>query len=928
MNRTLRHLRRFFFLWALIYWTDTLLTHQERSGLVPINTSQAAFQDPLDEPDTSSSAATKKFREMAKPEAKAKAQADLERPPFEFLRSQLSPFDVLPFYKHNHWMFMTIEARSSREDFSGSVRTQPLSLFGSQRDVIFERSVNLERNTPTRMSFPLFVPPQYMPQRQTKIFDLDLYRTAGLRPTEIWKSNVRAMEPHQMAVVILANNPSLYSGWSKLMAGIPSSVSRDSISVEKGRYYRFVLPENPEKPLLAPSFLFWTNISHLIWDGFDPNVLDVDQQRALVDWLHWGGQITILGGADSRLGLLRESILAPYLPADQGGTNKQLGSSELKPLALAYRPPYRAADTLNEEDVTIAAEDNDRVKDPRWAMPHFLPHPYYDPPAPIITPARNPLFVTGLQPRPGATVITLGEDASTILAVEQRVGRGRITILAINPTEPSITRWRGLDTLVRRIILRRPEEVRQPPRMLSGMEPRAPLLSGPELTWLRITARDVGGPIKLDTDETERMANQPFLPAPGSRSIQMPEELVYPREEVATWIDSATIPTLAREQLEAASGITIPAFSFVAKALLAYLILLVPLNWVVFRVAGRRELAWVAVPLLAIVTAVTIERLAAYDLGFARGRDEIALLEMQSDYSRGHLSRFGAMAATGRDTFNIAFPNDLNAVCLPQSYQASRAEQSETSNFSYTPMPTLGSFQVQPRSISYYRSEQMVGLPGPIRMLKNGDDTIIENRTKLNLHDVTVTGPENARIVLGELGAGASRSISNPIDPPQASAPVARKEIMGKLDPQPFVDILVENPVKSYEDESAWRLTGWSDTMIEGVQVEPAPDRVRGFTLVVVNLKSGDAPNPSDRIYNRFAFPPEEEAARQARDAEENSIMQPAQPRLPGPLGSKLMMGILKSAGVRLPTQVPTPPAVSSKKSADPAKNKSNRSNP
>lgn len=846
MNRYMRHLRRILYILAMLCWLDTLTTIGSSSPWA-LASAQAVPQDPLEESDESLSPATKKFREMSKPEAKAKAKADLERPPFEFLRSQISPFDVLPYYKHNHWMYMTIEARSSREDFRGSVRTQPLSLFGSQRELIYERAVSMERNTPTRMSFPLFVPPRYMEQKQTKLFDLDLFRESDPRPTEIWQSNVRAMGPHQMAVVILAREPSTYTGWTKMMAGIPSSTTRDSLSIEQGRYYRFVLPENPEKPLLAPSFLFWTNISHLIWDGFDPNQLDVDQQRALVDWLHWGGQITILGGADSRLGLLRESVLAPYLPADLGGTNRQLATADLNPLAAAYRPPFRPVDSMNEEEKEALAQDAQRANRRQWAIEPGPANPYYDPASSIVTPDRTPVFFSSLQPRPGATVIPFGTDDTSPLAVEWRVGRGRITILALTPTDPSLTRWRGLDTLVRRVVLRRPEEALPPARTSVGNERKAPIIAGPDLTWLRIAARDTGGPVTIDPTQRETT----YSPAFGA-SLAI-DDNIYPKEEVATWTDASILPTMAREQLEKASGINIPEFSFVAKSLAVYLILLVPLNWLIFKTFGRKELAWLVVPVLALSAALVIERLAAYDLGFTRGRDEIALLEIQTDYPRGHLSRFGALAATGRDTFQIGFPNDLNAVCLPQAYSASRADESQTSTFSYTPLPTLSSFQVQPRSLSFYRSEQMVGLPGPIRMIENGSDTFIENRTKLNLHNVVITGPQGARFAMGELGAGQSRLITDSDTLVATESIVSRKELLGDLDPEPFLNLLADNPFKSAVDLDGWRLVGWSDAMIEGTVVEPAPDRVRGFTLVIAHLKSGPTPNPAESNYNRLA---------------------------------------------------------------------------
>ena len=60
-------------------------------------------------------------------------------------------------------------------------------------------------------------------------------------------------------------------------------------------YYQVVTPQIV-KPLPLPSnSLAWTNIAYLVWDDVDPQMLSLEQQKAMVDWLHWGGQIIISG---------------------------------------------------------------------------------------------------------------------------------------------------------------------------------------------------------------------------------------------------------------------------------------------------------------------------------------------------------------------------------------------------------------------------------------------------------------------------------------------------------------------------------------------------------------------------------------------------------------------------------------------------------
>ena len=152
----------------------------------------------------------------------------------------------------------------------------------------------------------------------------------------------------------------------------------------------------------------------------------------------------------------------------------------------------------------------------------FLPpgRPYRQP-VPIQPPKTRPVFVTGLRPRPGASTISLGEGSPHLLAVEGRVGRGRITMLTINPTDPSLASWPGIDTLIRRVVLRRPEEA---PGAPSSSEPAAafsPLravLDGPDLSWYRIASRDAGA----ESEAARMRAVQAARAAPPVNRYGMP----------------------------------------------------------------------------------------------------------------------------------------------------------------------------------------------------------------------------------------------------------------------------------------------------------------------------------------------------------------------------------------------------------------------
>ena len=84
---------------------------------------------------------------------------------------------------------------------------------------------------------------------------------------------------------------------------------------------------------LSDNPLTWTSIAYILWDEVDPQLFTPEQERALVDWLHWGGQL-IISGPDS-LDSLKDSFLAPYLPADSGGA-RTIAADD--PIAQAIEP--------------------------------------------------------------------------------------------------------------------------------------------------------------------------------------------------------------------------------------------------------------------------------------------------------------------------------------------------------------------------------------------------------------------------------------------------------------------------------------------------------------------------------------------------------------------------------------------------------------
>jgi hypothetical protein len=779
---------------------------------------------------------------LTDPDKLEELKKERQLPPIQFFRSQILPNDILPYIKANHWTMVGVELRSNYEDYDGMLQTRPVLLANQPHEMIYRRTAILTKGQSARLTFPMLLP------TIPKEIGLQLVRPDAIQQDEE-RASLKLLEPHQQLVVIASNNPNdPYNRWSQLRAALPTSGRRDDpLAQERQRYYRFVLPLEPDKPLFSSHPLTWTPISHVIWDQLPPEKLGVAQQQAMLDWLHWGGQLVIVGGAGPAFAPLRESFLAPYLPAEPTGENVSRSGEQLKALSEAYPPPAAAS----EPDEVFAM--NTPVNE-AWNAAGRR----YRPTAPIRATEKKPIFFTGLQPRPGSTVIGLGGPGDPPIGVEWHVGRGRVLMLAVSLTDPDFAGWPGFDTFVRRVVLRRPEEKLAANFQLAANGTLSPAryadLRGPDLTTVRYLARDLGAPSRrvLDEDGQPRMTPTSF----PTRGVGEPEF----EEPVGEWLDSAVLPDLARQKLEQASGIEIPGPDFVLKVILAYLVTIVPLNWLICRyVLGKREWAWVVVPTLSLAFAIGVERAAAYDVGYDSSCDEVDVLETHGDYTRGHLSRFASLYSTGRVRFTISYPNEATALALPlASGRSLRGEDSTQSTFQSLPNPALSGFQVQPRSLSLFRAEQMTPLPGTVTITPSGQGPrTIQNALGMELEDAWVVklGREgnSEYAYLGALASGAQVPLGS-LEKGTLKVPIGP----GQLDPGPFLKLLLERSIAQRDDEvGELRLIARAGKPMPGQEIEPVVDRHRGFTLVVAHLEPAPLPDPASPRYNALAEGPE-----------------------------------------------------------------------
>ncbi|HKM53886.1 MAG TPA: hypothetical protein VJY33_10785, partial [Isosphaeraceae bacterium] len=99
-----------------------------------------------------SSSDEERLQILSDPDAlKKKLEKDKSRAPVEFLRSQVAPFDVLPFMKPYQWSTVFLDVRASYQDYEGSLQFFPVALPGMPQEVIYAREARLVKEQRLRL---------------------------------------------------------------------------------------------------------------------------------------------------------------------------------------------------------------------------------------------------------------------------------------------------------------------------------------------------------------------------------------------------------------------------------------------------------------------------------------------------------------------------------------------------------------------------------------------------------------------------------------------------------------------------------------------------------------------------------------------------------------------------------------------------------
>jgi hypothetical protein len=763
-------------------------------------------------------------------------------------RLNIKPLKMVPssqdlavnYIKPGHWYQAKQEIRANQSDESLSVSVaitdrnmKPLPITGTNASLEFVRDVSVAKGQSKNSDLLVFVPE--MPNMEEtpgipikpSIQVTYQQRSSGLMIAAQPNPGL-ILQPQEYLIPVVSKEPARHKFWAGLSCiSWPTTERVDPLSM-----HRVIELKEAELPSWLPDrMLTWTTISHVVWYDADPTLLTEFQKEALLDWLHFGGTL-ILSGPDC-IGTLSQSFLAPYFP--------------LRNIAI----DSVNAELLEDMNQAWTVIDVDRKR-----IMMDLPG------------NRSIARITG----------DLAESSAWVpraegLVAERLVGRGRVAIATFPCSDDVFVNWRSYSSFINATLLRKPARqwVEMP---LGGDMLWAGGLRGQEIapalsTRLRLLGRDLGS-----ASRNPHVPPPPMNKAPVRTRVAGPEDPAYvanleppnslttiQRRTVAGWSDNSGVTSGLAMALRGAAGIEVPKVAVILKLLAGYLVILVPINWLVFRLMGRVEWAWVATPIIAMIGAIVVARSVQLDVGFSRSENRGGVLELYSGYPRGHHTSCTALYTSLTTNYRAAFPNE-DGLMLPFGSQTASVRKDAESQMQYRFASDQGGglprMTVLSNTTGILHAEQMVSLEGPVVASHLPDGAVqVVNRSSLDLKGMVVFGFDGQRKAqqawIGALAPGGSSRVElqessqrwfdqwndDPVSQQQSIVTLSdgsersETEAEGVLSiSEVFRAILTSHPFERGE----WICLGWTDSKVGDLTITPEATQGLQRNVVVVHF--------------------------------------------------------------------------------------------
>jgi len=721
------------------------------------------------------------------------------------------------FAKPGHWSEGDMQLTTNIEEARGTISARSV-IANSPRT---SRGIALPEKQTRRFATRFLLPAVEIPEQSItnsniaarfKSVDFDFRSTNGKNDLAA-RDSLSTLEPFEYLFVVLVDHQNVQRSRSASYAFLEfmdwAQIPRPQADgTEFQSLYRIIFPGAEDRSGLPTQFASWTTTAIVVWDDCPAERVESAPLQAMLDWLHWGGTLIVNGpAASNRLPASVEQLL----PLSER-RSVELPRNQLEQLITAWNV-----------DSTMA--------DPQLLATRVL--------------GERPSFL-GIEGSPHPEAESVIDSQS--LVWRRRVGRGQIVFTCFDFTEGWFKKWTSGGNFIHNALLGHPPRYFYESGEWTFTHPQiggnqSPLLA----TGLRVFARDAGFQSErgatallgnslvqslqaLQSEQSE--SSQTWRPDPQHADWDVSGFQPSPGAGMGGWFDDAQVARAARRALQGASGIEIPELKFVLRTLLVYLAVLVPLNYIVFRLLRRLEWAWLAVPVIALVGAGAVIRQAQLDIGFARSQNEVSVLELYGGYPRSHLTRFVSLynSLSSSYVFDLEGEDTLAAPMRRRSNEASPAVLELFTRGGVR----LSNMLVPSNQTEMVRIEQMFPVGGALMLTEDGR---LANQSNLALRDT---------IVLRRATRGGSLEVA----------------VVGSVNPGSIVPLsfrpLQELPYGGTEEmdlDLIWRMAAQCTPIrtgeyrclaacdrLPGLTVSPAAAQQAGQTFVIAHLKLGPLP--------------------------------------------------------------------------------------
>ena len=641
------------------------------------------------------------------------------------------PFDPeenVVYTKPGHWMAARQKIKS-KTNASLVVSAQPvdrkitpLVVPNSSQVMDFERNVALAQGQTKTSEFLFYVAPA--PEVMDSFGEVSRNVSFRMRYAEKGLGNVlneqvfpsTSLNPEQYFWVVLSSNPSSHAFWGGLNCMIwPTDIRLGDD--EKVVHHRVVnVAESMAANCLPDDIGLWTSTSQLVWYDARVESLTAAQISSLKDWVAFGG-VLVFSGPDA-LAALNDPAWAEISPVESLSTG------------------------VLDKDLADSFSNRFAVEEDQLFIPRERQIPWLD-----------------IELKPSARWVA---GCDEILA-ERPFGRGRVVMSTISLSDDLLVRWKSYGSFVHSAIMRKPARKWRVENFAGDMVftgRYAGAEKEPELaTGFRLLSRDIQS--RKGRDPNEKVSFE-------TGDLLRGDEVVS-SQAVSVWTDTSCVASAAVSSLNRASGISVPKISSIVWLLSGYLLVLVPLNWLFFRLIGRVEFAWLAAPVIALSGAVVVARSVQLDVGFSRSENRLGFIEIAAGHDRAYLTSYINLYTSLTTGYDAKYRDSAGYV-LPVGRGMIQQNQSvplETVRYQTASVDGNGieNYVVRSNTTRALHAESMIDLGGRIasQSLSSGQFEI-ENGSQLNLTNVAIIGFDNGERWnvgwIGDLPSGASAEVT------------------------------------------------------------------------------------------------------------------------------------------------------------------------